>query len=103
MIQHLVEAVDGIAPLALVHKVIPFRDQVVHRATRVGLTERRAAVHAACSLHCALYRIVARCGLDFLPVEYTLKRVAVRVRDTVVVHEATVLVDLGHRPITPLY
>ena len=65
-----VQPVDGGAPLAAVHEVVPVRDQVAERAARVA--ERHAAVHAALRLlaHEAvlggrlLLRVVAQPVLD---------------------------------------
>src|SRR5438067_10659042 len=46
----LMQPVDRAAPVVAIDKVVPVRNEVVHRASRV--TERDAAIHAARGLAC---------------------------------------------------
>src|SRR5690606_18729695 len=46
----LVQAIERVAPAALVDEVVPLRNQVVHWAAVLRLAERHAAVHAASTL-----------------------------------------------------
>ena len=72
----LVQPIQRFAPVAAIHQIVPFRNQVVDRAAVGRLTERHAAIHAARPLRCQVLRVVS--GVDLLEIEQPLRRVAVR-------------------------
>ena len=71
----LVQAVERLAPPAVVHEVVPLGDQVVDRAAVVGLAERDAAVHAPRPL-CGETGVVVR-GVDLVEVEQALRGIPI--------------------------
>jgi hypothetical protein len=75
----LVQPVEGFAPQAAVHEIVPFGDQVVNRAAadhaaerQSGMAEGRAAVHAAGALVPLGGLVQVR--VEFLPVADALQR-----------------------------
>ncbi len=77
----------------LEHEIVPLGDDVRDRATGVGLTERHTTVHAAREL---VFQLVLRQTVrNLLPVLNPLARRAVGLCKTLVLHEATGLVELA--------
>ena len=62
----LMQALQCLLPAALIHHVIPFGDQIVNRATFIGLTEWHTTVHAPGSL-CGQVPIIVF-GVNFLEI-----------------------------------
>mmetsp|Transcript_11490 Transcript_11490/g.22897 ORF Transcript_11490/g.22897 Transcript_11490/m.22897 type:complete len:316 (-) Transcript_11490:127-1074(-) len=93
-----VEAVDGLAELALVDEVVPLGYLVVHGAARVSGAEGRATIHAPSCLDLALHLVVLEVdvlarGVELLPVRNPLQRVPVGLGVALVVDEASELLD----------
>src|SRR5262249_38536015 len=59
-----VKLADGLAPLVVVHEVVPIGNDVGERAA--GVAERHAAIHAACGL--GAERVLREELVDFEPV-----------------------------------
>ena len=94
----LVQAKDGVAPLPVVHEVVPLGDEVVDGAAGVGLAEGGAAVHAPGGLDLALdgrvFLVVdALDGVEFPPVEHALGGVPVLLLVALVVDEPSEFFD----------
>ncbi len=83
----LVQPVERVAPTALIDQVVPLRNQVVDRAAVVRLTERDAAVHAACALIAQMLLVGRRENLT--EVADTLGRVPIRDALLRILHEAS--------------
>src|SRR5690606_37074295 len=69
----LVQTVERLLPTSLIDEVVPLWNQVVDRTTVSGLTERHAAVHAACALD--LEVLLRRRREDLLEIAGALGRV----------------------------
>src|SRR5207244_8260739 len=89
-----VEAVDGLAPAAAVHEVVPVGDDVPERAALVA--EGDAAVHAARAL--ALQHLVRRPLLELSPVLQALRD---RLLVDLLALELEEAGDLAHRQTQP--
>mmetsp|Transcript_11658 Transcript_11658/g.27322 ORF Transcript_11658/g.27322 Transcript_11658/m.27322 type:complete len:337 (-) Transcript_11658:419-1429(-) len=69
-----VQALNGLVPGVLKHQIVPLRDQIVHRASRVGLAEGGPAIHAAGRLDLSFQGgvghvdVPVRNGVDFFPI-----------------------------------
>jgi len=99
----LVESVDRLLPLPVVHEVVPLGNEVVDGTSRVGLAEGGAAVHAPGGLDLTLdggvVEVVPLDGVELSPVHHPLQRPPVRFGVALVVDKAPELLNGSVRSI----
>lgn len=88
-----VQPIDGFLPLVLVHEVVPLRNEVVDRTTRVCLAKGCATIHTTSRLDLTLHRCVlvgvTLRGIQLSPIHNPLQRRTVRLRISFVIDKPT--------------